>query len=34
MDDAPDPQNVTQWLAAWRHGDEQARDQLFAAVYP
>ena len=34
MDDAPDPQHVTQWLAAWRHGDEHARDQLFAAVYP
>jgi RNA polymerase sigma factor (TIGR02999 family) len=34
MDDAPDPQYVTQWLAAWRHGDEPARDQLFAAVYP
>jgi RNA polymerase sigma factor (TIGR02999 family) len=34
MGDAPDPQHVTQWLAAWRHGDEHARDQLFAAVYP
>jgi RNA polymerase sigma factor (TIGR02999 family) len=34
MDNAPDPQHVTQWLAAWRHGDEHARDQLFAAVYP
>ena len=34
MDTAPDPQHVTQWLAAWRHGDEHARDQLFAAVYP
>ena len=34
MDDAPDPQDVTQWLASWRHGDEHARDQLFAAVYP
>jgi RNA polymerase sigma factor (TIGR02999 family) len=34
MDDAPDPQHVTQWLAAWRHGDEDARDQLFAAVFP
>jgi RNA polymerase sigma factor (TIGR02999 family) len=34
MDDAPDPQHVTQWLAAWQHGDEHARDQLFAAVYP
>jgi len=34
MDDAPDPQHLTQWLAAWRHGNEHARDQLFAAVYP
>jgi RNA polymerase sigma factor (TIGR02999 family) len=34
MGNAPDPQHVTQWLAAWRHGDEQARDRLFAAVYP
>ena len=34
MVDAADPQHVTQWLAAWRHGDERARDQLFAAVYP
>jgi RNA polymerase sigma-70 factor, ECF subfamily len=34
MDNPPDPQHVTQWLAAWRHGDEGARDQLFAAVYP
>jgi RNA polymerase sigma factor (TIGR02999 family) len=34
MDDAPDPQHVTQWLAAWRRGDEHARDQLFAAAYP
>jgi RNA polymerase sigma factor (TIGR02999 family) len=34
MGDAPDPQHVTQWLVAWRHGDEHARDQLFAAVYP
>jgi RNA polymerase sigma factor (TIGR02999 family) len=34
MDNAPDPQHVTQWLAAWRHGDDHARDQLFAAVYP
>jgi RNA polymerase sigma factor (TIGR02999 family) len=34
MDKAPDLQHVTQWLAAWRHGDERARDQLFAAVYP
>jgi RNA polymerase sigma factor (TIGR02999 family) len=34
MDKVPDPQHVTQWLAAWRRGDEHARDQLFAAVYP
>ena len=34
MENAPDPQHVTQWLTAWRHGDEYARDQLFSAVYP
>ena len=31
---APDPQHVTEWLAAWRTGDVHARDQLFAVVYP
>ena len=33
---APDsnPQHVTRWLAAWREGDDHARDQLFAFVYP
>ena len=30
----PDPQHVTEWLAAWRSGDEQARNQLFAVAYP
>lgn len=34
MEDPPDRQHVTQWLAAWRHGDDHARDRLFAAVYP
>ncbi len=34
MDDAPDPQHVTEWLAAWRQGDDQARNELFAVVYP
>jgi RNA polymerase sigma factor (TIGR02999 family) len=34
MHNAPVPQHVTQWLAAWRQGDEEARDQLFAAIYP
>jgi RNA polymerase sigma factor (TIGR02999 family) len=31
---APDPQQVTDWLAAWRSGDLDAREQLFAVVYP
>lgn len=31
---APDPEDVTEWLAAWRAGDINARDQLFALVYP
>jgi RNA polymerase sigma factor (TIGR02999 family) len=30
----PDPQHVTEWLAAWRTGDVDARNQLFAVVYP
>jgi RNA polymerase sigma factor (TIGR02999 family) len=34
MENAPGPQHVTQWLAAWQHGDDHARDQLFAVVYP
>jgi RNA polymerase sigma factor (TIGR02999 family) len=34
MTEQPDPQLVTEWLAAWRAGDDQARDQLFAVVYP
>ena len=33
-DQAPDPQHVTEWLAAWRTGDVDARNQLFAVVYP
>ena len=34
MDNAPDPQHLTEWLTAWRHGDDQARNELFAVVYP
>ena len=34
MQDAPEPQLVTEWLAAWQEGDDEARDQLFAVVYP
>ena len=34
MQDDPQPHLVTQWLAAWRDGDDHARDQLFSAVYP
>ena len=34
MDNAPDPQHVTEWLAGWRQGDHQARNELFAVVYP
>lgn len=30
----PDPQQVTEWLAAWRTGDVDAGNQLFAVVYP
>ena len=30
----PDPQHVTEWLVAWRTGDVNARNQLFAVVYP
>lgn len=26
--------NLTQWLSAWRQGDEAARDRLIHAVYP
>jgi hypothetical protein len=26
MDAGPDPEHVTEWLAAWRHGDAQAGD--------
>jgi RNA polymerase sigma factor (TIGR02999 family) len=31
---APEPNDVTDWLAAWRTGDVGARDQLFAVAYP
>jgi RNA polymerase sigma factor (TIGR02999 family) len=34
MAEQPDSHHVTQWLAAWRAGDEDARNQLFAVVYP
>ena len=34
MEDAPEPHLVTQWLAAWQEGDDEARDQLFSVVYP
>lgn len=30
----PEPQHVTDWLAAWRTGDVDARDRLFAVAYP
>jgi RNA polymerase sigma factor (TIGR02999 family) len=30
----PDPQQVTEWLAAWQTGDLDARSRLFAVVYP
>jgi RNA polymerase sigma factor (TIGR02999 family) len=31
---APDSQQITVWLTDWRHGDERARDQLFAVIHP
>lgn len=34
MVDTPDPLHITQWLTQWRHGDDEARDRLFAAMYP
>jgi RNA polymerase sigma factor (TIGR02999 family) len=34
MTEQPDPKHVTDWLAAWRAGDVDARNQLFAVVYP
>jgi RNA polymerase sigma-70 factor (ECF subfamily) len=27
-------QQITVWLAEWRHGDERARDRVFAIVHP
>jgi RNA polymerase sigma-70 factor (ECF subfamily) len=30
----PFSQQITVWLRNWRHGDNDAREQLFAAVYP
>jgi RNA polymerase sigma factor (TIGR02999 family) len=30
----PPSEQITRWLADWRHGDENARDQLFAVVHP
>ena len=30
----PDRAEITQWLAKWRDGDTDARDQLFAVVHP
>src|SRR5262252_733295 len=29
----PDSQQITAWLALWRHGDEQARERLFDTVH-
>lgn len=34
MGTIPDAAAITQWLAEWRKGDLQARDQLFAVVHP
>lgn len=34
MEDDPEPYLVTQWLAAWQEGDDEARDRLFSVVYP
>ena len=31
---APNPQQVTEWLAAWRTGNLDARNRLFAVAYP
>jgi RNA polymerase sigma-70 factor, ECF subfamily len=30
----PEMAEITQWLAKWRDGDTDARDQLFAVVHP
>ena len=34
MGTIPDAAAITQWLARWRDGDTDARDQLFAVVHP
>lgn len=34
MTNSPDPSQITGWLADWRAGDDTAREQLFAVVYP
>ena len=30
----PEAAEITRWLAQWRDGDGQARDQLFAVIHP
>jgi RNA polymerase sigma factor (TIGR02999 family) len=30
----PEAAQITRWLALWRNGDGQARDELFAVVHP
>lgn len=30
---APSPEEITVWLARWREGDQQARDQVFDVVH-
>ena len=34
MGNQRDRQPVTEWLAAWREGDQHARTELFALIYP
>src|SRR6476469_235012 len=34
MGNPPDRPPVTEWLAAWREGDQDARTELFATIYP
>ena len=34
MESTPLSQQITRWLGDWRHGDDTARDQLFAVVHP
>jgi RNA polymerase sigma factor (TIGR02999 family) len=33
-ENVPDSQQITVWLTDWGHGDERARDQLFAVIHP